>query len=194
MTCSFFVLPWSCRLSWGDGSASCDYRATSISEPWRRKSRKPTGGCAESGSGTRLFGADTSTGIEGDELHRRNRDAGPATDCEPAGAAEDEDSTAEGAAPMSRTVQDAESLNIPVIEVRAWGKLVEAIAADPTLGYYAFADHPSWRRLGIELAPLTMPLSDSREIFNFPASCSDFMLRRCPACLQMRFPTILEMR
>ena len=78
-------------------------------------------------------------------------------------------------------------MNIPVIEVRAWGKLVGAIAADPTLGYYAFAYDPSWRRLGIELAPLTMPLSDSREIFIFP-NLPEATFRRLPALFADALP------
>ena len=66
---------------------------------------------------------------------------------------------------------------MPVIEVRAWGKRVGAIAPDPKLGFYAFAYEPSWRRTGIELAPLTMPLADGRETFvfsNLPEAGGDF--------------------
>lgn len=53
------------------------------------------------------------------------------------------------------------------IEVMVWGKKVGAIAPDPNLGYYVFAYQPSWRRLGIELAPLAMPLDDRRAAFVF---------------------------
>jgi serine/threonine-protein kinase HipA len=56
-----------------------------------------------------------------------------------------------------------------VIEVRMWGNRVGAVAADPDLGCYVFAFDPAWRRRGIEAAPLTMPLSERREIFAFPA-------------------------
>jgi serine/threonine-protein kinase HipA len=78
-------------------------------------------------------------------------------------------------------------LNIPVIEVHAWGKLVGALAADPTLGYYAFAYDPSWRRLGIELAPLTMPVMDSREVFVFP-TLPEATFRRLPAMFADALP------
>lgn len=44
-----------------------------------------------------------------------------------------------------------------------------AVALDPTLGVYAFAYDPKWKRKGVEAAPLTMPLSDSRSVFVFPA-------------------------
>ncbi|HET6841352.1 MAG TPA: type II toxin-antitoxin system HipA family toxin [Candidatus Angelobacter sp.] len=58
--------------------------------------------------------------------------------------------------------------HVLVIEVRVWGKRVGAVALDPKLGYYAFAYEPSWKREGIELAPLTVPLDDRRAAFVFP--------------------------
>ena len=51
---------------------------------------------------------------------------------------------------------------VDVIEVLIWGERVGATTADPTLGCYAFEYEPAWKRQGIELAPLTMPLADSR--------------------------------
>lgn len=58
---------------------------------------------------------------------------------------------------------------VPVIEVRMWGNRVGAVALDPALGFYAFAYDPAWRRKGIEVAPLTMPLMDRRDTFVFPS-------------------------
>lgn len=55
------------------------------------------------------------------------------------------------------------------IEVRAWGRLVGAVAADPKGGAYAFEYAKSWLRSGIELAPLTMPVAGARAPFLFPA-------------------------
>ncbi len=78
-------------------------------------------------------------------------------------------------------------MSIPVIEVRAWGKLVGALAPDPNIGYYAFAYHPTWRRLGIELAPLTMPVTDSREAFIFP-NLPEATFRRLPALFADALP------
>jgi serine/threonine-protein kinase HipA len=78
-------------------------------------------------------------------------------------------------------------LNIPVIEVRAWEKLVGALAPDPKLGYYVFAYDPSWRRLGIELAPLTMAVTDSRETFVFP-NLPEATFRRLPAMFADALP------
>ena len=58
---------------------------------------------------------------------------------------------------------------VDVIEVLLWGKRVGATTADPALGCYAFEYEPAWKRRDIELAPLTMPLSDRRQTFTFPA-------------------------
>ena len=57
---------------------------------------------------------------------------------------------------------------VDVIEVLLWSKRVGATTADPALGCYAFEYEPSWKRRDIELAPLTMPLSDRRQTFTFP--------------------------
>jgi serine/threonine-protein kinase HipA len=58
-------------------------------------------------------------------------------------------------------------MDTPVIEVRIWGKTVGAVAPDPRLGCYVFAYDPAWRRSGVELAPLTMPLGGNAP-FAFP--------------------------
>ena len=58
---------------------------------------------------------------------------------------------------------------VDVIEVLLWGERVGATAADLALGCYAFEYEPAWKRRGIELAPLTMPLADRRQTFTFPA-------------------------
>jgi serine/threonine-protein kinase HipA len=59
--------------------------------------------------------------------------------------------------------------SVKVIEVRMRGTKMGAVALDPAIGVYAFAYDPKWKRRGIEVAPLTMPLSDSRDVFVFPA-------------------------
>jgi serine/threonine-protein kinase HipA len=55
-----------------------------------------------------------------------------------------------------------------VLEVLIWGQRVGAVAPDPRLGAYVFAWAPEWKRTGIELAPLTMPLAERRPGFVFP--------------------------
>ena len=78
-------------------------------------------------------------------------------------------------------------MNIPAIEVRAWGKRVGALARDPRLEYYVFEYAPSWRKLGIELAPLQMPLSDTRPTFTFP-NLPEATFRRLPAMFADALP------
>jgi serine/threonine-protein kinase HipA len=56
---------------------------------------------------------------------------------------------------------------VAAVEVRIWGERVGAVALDPRLGYYAFAYAPEWRRSGVELSPLTVPL-DGPEVVIFP--------------------------
>ena len=53
-----------------------------------------------------------------------------------------------------------------VLEVRAWGRRVGAVAQNPHSGFYAFEYDEQWRRGGVELAPLHMPLSD--RVYEFP--------------------------
>ena len=44
-----------------------------------------------------------------------------------------------------------------VLEVRAWGERVGALAYDHPTGFYAFEYADSWRGGPVELAPLHMP-------------------------------------
>jgi serine/threonine-protein kinase HipA len=48
------------------------------------------------------------------------------------------------------------------IEVELWGHQVGALARDPASGFYAFRYEDSFRRRGIEPAPLRMPVGPSR--------------------------------
>ncbi|MCS5734177.1 type II toxin-antitoxin system HipA family toxin [Herbiconiux daphne] len=47
---------------------------------------------------------------------------------------------------------------VSVIEVRAWDRLVGALALDSGTGYFAFEYDPDWVDGGVELAPLSTPL------------------------------------
>jgi len=44
-----------------------------------------------------------------------------------------------------------------VIQVRAWGARVGAVAFDPSARCFAFEYYPDWIRRGVALAPLMMP-------------------------------------
>ena len=59
-------------------------------------------------------------------------------------------------------------MSTAVIEVRLWDQRVGAVAPDPQAGCYAFEYDPTWRRQGIELAPLTMPTDAAAPVFLFP--------------------------
>lgn len=76
---------------------------------------------------------------------------------------------------------------VDTIEVRAWGKLVGAVARDPRLGYYAFEYAPAFIKSGIELAPLMMPLREAQQPFIFP-DLPELTYKRLPAMLADALP------
>jgi serine/threonine-protein kinase HipA len=78
-------------------------------------------------------------------------------------------------------------MNIPALEVLAWGRRVGAVAPDPRLGCYAFAYDQAWRRTGIELAPLTLPLDARSAAFVFP-SLPEATFHRLPGMLADALP------
>jgi serine/threonine-protein kinase HipA len=55
---------------------------------------------------------------------------------------------------------------VDLIEVRAWGAEVGAVALDPATGFYVFEYQRSWLSRGVELAPLQMPARPG--LFEFP--------------------------
>lgn len=57
---------------------------------------------------------------------------------------------------------------IQVAEVKIWGNLVGAVAWDPASGIATFEYDPRYKLEGWDLAPLKMPVSDSRNRFAFP--------------------------
>lgn len=54
-----------------------------------------------------------------------------------------------------------------VAEVKIWGELVGAVAWDKDNGVATFEYDPKFKQLGWDLAPLKMPVSDSRNQFSF---------------------------
>jgi serine/threonine-protein kinase HipA len=76
---------------------------------------------------------------------------------------------------------------VSIVEVRIWRKAVGAVALDPRLGYYAFEYQPAFVRSGIELAPLTMPLTAASEPFVF-ADLPELTYRRLPGMLADALP------
>ncbi len=76
---------------------------------------------------------------------------------------------------------------VSVVEVRIWGQLVGAVARDPRLDYYAFEYAPEFIASGIELAPLTMPLSAAGNAFIF-TDLPTATFQRLPAMLADALP------
>lgn len=71
------------------------------------------------------------------------------------------------------------------IEVFAWDEKVGAVVLDPSSGYYAFAYYPQFIKLGIELAPIHMPVSSSPYVF---AYLPEQTFKRLPALLADALP------
>ncbi len=76
---------------------------------------------------------------------------------------------------------------VEIVEVRAWNRQVGAVALDPRLGYYAFEYAAAFIKSGIELAPLTMPLSAAQRPFIFP-QLPGLTYKRLPALLADALP------
>ena len=76
---------------------------------------------------------------------------------------------------------------VHAIEIRVWEKTVGAVALDARLGYYAFEYAPAFVRSGIDLAPLTMPLSQARAPFVF-TDLPELTYKRLPALLADALP------
>jgi serine/threonine-protein kinase HipA len=71
---------------------------------------------------------------------------------------------------------------VSVVEVRIWERLVGAVARDHRLDYYAFEYAPEFIASGVELAPLTMPLS---------AAANPFVFTGLPTATFQRLPALL---
>lgn len=74
---------------------------------------------------------------------------------------------------------------VDLVEVRAWGRTVGAVQADPSTGFYAFEYDGDWVRDGRELAPLRMPRAAG--VFLFPELAVP-TFHRLPALLADALP------
>ena len=71
------------------------------------------------------------------------------------------------------------------IEVEIWGHRVGAVALDPNSGHYVFAYNPSFVKLGIQIAPIMMPLTFEPYVFSY---LPELTFRRLPALLADALP------
>jgi len=76
---------------------------------------------------------------------------------------------------------------VNLVEVRAWNRLVGAVAIEPRLNYYAFEYDPAFIKSAIELAPLSMPLAQAQRPFIFP-DLAELTYKRLPAMLADSLP------
>lgn len=74
-----------------------------------------------------------------------------------------------------------------VIQVFIFGHLVGAVALDPKFGYYTFAFDPKFLKLGIDLAPLQMPISRGSSAMIF-TNLPEATYKRLPAMLADALP------
>jgi serine/threonine-protein kinase HipA len=74
---------------------------------------------------------------------------------------------------------------VDLIEVRAWGATVGAVAPDPTVAAYAFEYDVGWLSTGIELSPLHLPARPG--VFVFP-ELAERTFHRLPAMLADSLP------
>jgi len=77
-------------------------------------------------------------------------------------------------------------MSTKAIGVRIWGQDVGAVAADPGLDAYVFEYEPAWRRRGIELSPLLLPVTSAQTTFVFPGLAPSF--QRLPGLLADALP------
>ena len=59
---------------------------------------------------------------------------------------------------------------IPVIQIYLWGNLVGALSWDDERGYADFQFDDRFRRSGLDIAPLMMPLAGTRGVVSFPTN------------------------
>lgn len=58
---------------------------------------------------------------------------------------------------------------IPVIQIHLWGDLVGAMSWDNERGFADFQFDEKFRKSGLDIAPLMMPLARTRNVISFPA-------------------------
>ncbi|MDP3355075.1 MAG: type II toxin-antitoxin system HipA family toxin [Polaromonas sp.] len=75
---------------------------------------------------------------------------------------------------------------VDVVNVHLWGKHVGAVALDPTWGYYVFEYTPAFASLGVEPAPLQMPVRQGGT-FMF-TDLPEITFKRLPAMLADTLP------
>jgi serine/threonine-protein kinase HipA len=76
---------------------------------------------------------------------------------------------------------------VDVVEVRAWGSRVGAVALDERSGFYVFEYDRAWAGRGVELAPTTMPTTGPGRTYVFP-TLAPVTYHRLPAMVADSLP------
>lgn len=74
---------------------------------------------------------------------------------------------------------------IDKIEIEIWGLKVGAVTLDPSSGYYVFAYYPNFVKLGMQIAPIMMPLTFEPYVFSY---LPELTFKRLPAMLADALP------
>ena len=77
---------------------------------------------------------------------------------------------------------------IPVIQIYLWGNLVGAMSWDEERGYADFQFDERFRRSGLDVAPLMMPLARSRGVVSFPANARTKCFNGLPGMIADALP------
>lgn len=88
---------------------------------------------------------------------------------------------------MATAPKPAPYKKVGAISVHLWGQQVGAVALDPGSGYYAFEFAPAFRRRGIDLAPLQLPVARTIEPVIF-TDLPEATYKRLPAFLADALP------
>lgn len=76
----------------------------------------------------------------------------------------------------------------PVIQIYLWDKLVGAMSWDAESGYADFQFDDSFRRSGLDIAPLMMPLARTRGIVSFPDNARSKCFNGLPGMIADALP------
>lgn len=76
----------------------------------------------------------------------------------------------------------------PIIQIYLWDKLVGAMSWDTELGYADFQFDDSFRRSGLDIAPLMMPLARTRGIVSFPDNARSKCFNGLPGMIADALP------
>ncbi|MBR1873040.1 MAG: type II toxin-antitoxin system HipA family toxin [Bacteroidales bacterium] len=77
---------------------------------------------------------------------------------------------------------------VSVVEIFLWGKRVGVMSWDSERGFADFEFDESFRRSGLDVAPLTMPLSRFHSVFSFPAHRSSHCFHGLPGLVADALP------